>query len=100
MRSVDRVAAIAGVGLEGDRYATGTGHYSATAKVDRARHADRGRGDRGARDGAGIVLRDRRDAAATSTLRGIRLNDLVGRRFRIGAVECEGRAGCASRAST
>ena len=28
MRSVDRVRAIAGVGLEGDRYAIGTGHYS------------------------------------------------------------------------
>ena len=35
MRSVTRVRAIAGVGLEGDRYASGTGHYSADPRTDR-----------------------------------------------------------------
>ena len=35
MRALERVRAIAGVGLEGDRYAVGTGHYSADPKVDR-----------------------------------------------------------------
>ena len=35
MRSVGRVRAIAGVGLEGDRYASGTGHYSDDPRTDR-----------------------------------------------------------------
>src|SRR5262245_33436822 len=35
MRSVDRVRAIAGVGLEGDRYAGGLGQWSPNTKVDR-----------------------------------------------------------------
>jgi MOSC domain-containing protein YiiM len=41
------------------------------------------------RDETGIALTHRESRRNVLT-RGIRLNDLVGRRFRVGAVECEG----------
>src|SRR6267142_873210 len=31
MRATDRIRVLAGIGLEGDRYATGRGHFSSTA---------------------------------------------------------------------
>jgi MOSC domain-containing protein YiiM len=80
--SVGSVRAVAGKGLEGDR------HF----------HPD------GAPRGAAITLVEeevvedaRLPPGATRrqvTVRGVRLNDLVGRRFRVGAVECYGVALC------
>jgi MOSC domain-containing protein YiiM len=83
----DAVTAIAGRGLDGDRYATGVGHYS----------------DGG--DGRALTLIESEVLEALAaggitlapgasrrnvTTSGIRLNDLVGRRFRVGPVECLG----------
>jgi MOSC domain-containing protein YiiM len=75
---VDSVRAVAGKGLEGDR------HFF----------------DRGARPGAALtlieaeVLEDVHLTGAQSrrqvVTRGVRVNDLVGKRFRIGDVECYG----------
>ena len=75
---VDSVHAIAGKGLQGDR------HFF----------------DRGARPGGALtlieaeVLEDARLTGAQSrrqvVVRGVRVNDLVGKRFRIGDVECFG----------
>lgn len=92
MVSLERVRAEAGVGLEGDRYASRAGHWS---DGDADRDADR--------DLTLIEAEVIEDLAATDeivlapgqtrrniTTRGIRLNDLVGRRFRVGDVECEG----------
>jgi MOSC domain-containing protein YiiM len=93
MRSVASVRAIAGVGLEGDRYALATGHYSADRKVDRevtlvaAEELDR------LADLFGIELAPG-ESRRNVTTRGIDVNALVGRRFRIGAVECEGTRLC------
>jgi MOSC domain-containing protein YiiM len=92
MVSLDRVRAEAGVGLEGDRYASRAGHRS---DGDAARDADRDLTlieaevieDLAATDG--IVLAPG-ETRRNVTTRGIRLNDLVGRRFRVGDVECEG----------
>jgi len=93
MRSVDRVRAIAGVGLEGDRYATGAGHYSGDAKVDRDITLIEAEEIEALADRAGIVLGPG-ESRRNVTTRGIRLNELVGRRFRIGAVECLGTRLC------
>jgi MOSC domain-containing protein YiiM len=89
----DRVLAIAGVGLEGDRYATRAGTWSANLGVDRditlveAEVIE----DLAAIDG--IVLAPGQTRRNVTT-RGIRLNDLVGRRFRVGDAVCEGTRLC------
>jgi len=93
MRSVDRVRAIAGVGLEGDRYAAVAGHYSENPAPDRqitliaAEEIER------------LAAEDRIELAPGEsrrnvTTRGIDLPALIGRRFRIGEVECEGTRLC------
>jgi len=93
MRPVDRVLAIAGVGLEGDRYAAELGTYSPDPRSDRqltlveAEEIDA----LAMRDG--IVLAPG-ETRRNVTTRGIRLNDLVGRRFRIGGIEAEGSRLC------
>ena len=47
MQGVAEVRAIAGLGLEGDRYAAQTGSFSAEPKPGRQITLDRGRGHRG-----------------------------------------------------
>jgi MOSC domain-containing protein YiiM len=93
MTAVDRVRAITGVGLEGDRYAARTGHWSPNPGVDRditlieAEVVD----DLAATDG--IILAPG-ETRRNVTTRGIRLNELVGRRFRVGDAVCEGTRLC------
>jgi MOSC domain-containing protein YiiM len=93
MVAVDRVQAIAGVGLEGDRYATRSGQWSENPRVDRditlieAEIID----DLASTDG--IVLAPG-ESRRNVTTRGIRLNELVGRRFRVGEALCEGTRLC------
>jgi MOSC domain-containing protein YiiM len=92
MRIVERVRAIAGIGLEGDRYATRAGHWSANEKVDRqvtliaAEELER-------LAALGIELAPG-ETRRNVTTRGIDLNALVGHRFRIGDVECEATRLC------
>ena len=80
---VDRVDAVAGRGLEGDRYHEGRGTFSGP-----------GRGyeltlvEAEALEAVGLSWELARRNVVT---RGIALNELVGRRFTIGAVECIGR---------
>ena len=93
MRSVDRVGAVAGVGLAGDRYALGTGRYSGDPKVDRDVTLIEAEEIEALAAGAGILLAPG-ETRRNVTTRGIRLNDLVGRRFRIGDIECEGTRLC------
>ena len=91
--AVDRVRAIAGVGLEGDRYAASGGTWSPDPKVNRditlieAEVIE----DLAATDGIQLAPGESRRNVTT---RGIHLNDLVGRRFRVGNVECEGTRLC------
>jgi MOSC domain-containing protein YiiM len=78
LRAVEHVVAVAGKGLEGDR------HFH----------------DEGAPAGQAITLVEAEvveDAGLAPgetrrqvTVRGVRLNDLVGKRFRVGEVECIG----------
>jgi MOSC domain-containing protein YiiM len=93
MRAVGRVGAIAGVGLEGDRYALRTGHYSGDPRIDRDVTLIEAEEIEALAAGSGIALKPG-ETRRNVTTRGIRLNDLVGRRFRIGGVECEGTRLC------
>jgi MOSC domain-containing protein YiiM len=78
LRAVDSVRAVAGKGLESDR------HFRA----------------RGAKPGQALTLVEAENVEAVGlapgetrrqvTTRGVRLNDLVGKRFRVGEVECYG----------
>jgi MOSC domain-containing protein YiiM len=78
LRAVDSVRAVAGQGIDGDR------HFRA----------------RGAKPGQALTLVEAENVEAAGlssgetrrqvTTRGVRLNDLVGRRFRVGEVECYG----------
>ena len=94
MQLLEVAQAVAGRGLEGDRYAAGAGTFSSRG---------------GRRPGYDLTLIDAEVfdelAAAGQTLdfagtrrnvltRGIDVNALVGRRFRIGDVLCEGRRLC------
>jgi MOSC domain-containing protein YiiM len=93
MRPVERVRAIAGVGLEGDRYALRTGRYSGDPMVDRDVTLIEAEEIEALAAGSGIVLAPG-ETRRNVTTRGIRLNELVGRRFRIGGVECVGTRLC------
>jgi MOSC domain-containing protein YiiM len=93
MVAVDRVHAIAGIGLEGDRYASRTGTWTPDPRVDRditlieAEVIE----DLAATDG---ILLEPGETRRNVTTRGIRLNELVGRRFRVGDALCEGTRLC------
>ena len=89
MHAVSRVRAIKGVGLEGDRYATGNGTYSPDPRTDRHITLIEAEQIEALAERDGIVLAPG-ETRRNITTRGIRLNDLVGRRFRVGDVECEG----------
>jgi hypothetical protein len=86
LRPVESVSAIAGHGLDGDRYAGGKGTYSGRPgdheltliEAEVAESVDFAPGE------------SRRNI----TTRGIRLNDLVGKRFRVGGALCEGTRLC------
>jgi hypothetical protein len=81
-RSVERARAVAGRGLEGDRYFEGTGSFS-----DWPGERDLTLIEAEAAEAAGIAPGD---ARRNVVVRGVDLNELVGRRFRVGEVECEG----------
>jgi MOSC domain-containing protein YiiM len=80
---VDEAEALSGRGLDGDRYADGTGTFSAP-----------GRGYQLTLVEAEVLDEIQlawNEARRNIVTRGISLNVLVGRRFRVGRVECIGR---------
>ena len=92
--SVDRVRAIPGVGLEGDRYANGTGSFSKHPQqpdgeltLIQQEHID----DFVKESGVPFAARDARRNIVTT---GIDLNALVGREFSIGEVLIRGLRLC------
>jgi MOSC domain-containing protein YiiM len=93
MRPVDRIRLIARVGLEGDRYATGRGHFSGTPGSGRALTLIEAEVIESLRDTERIVLQPG-EARRNLITRGIALNAFVGHRFRIGSVLCEGMRLC------
>lgn len=93
MRSIERVRAVAGVGLEGDRYAAGLGRFSQNRKLSRALTLIEGEVLDAVRAELGIDLQPG-ESRRNLTTRGIALNPLVGQRFRVGSVLCQGLALC------
>jgi len=73
LRAVDSVRAVAGKGLESDRH-----FHAAGAKPGKALTLV---------EAVGLSPGETRRQVTT---RGVRLNDLVGKRFRVGEVECYG----------
>lgn len=94
MRAVSRIRAIEGVGLEGDRYALGLGYYSGKPPGT-GRHLTLIEGEMidWLRETHGIELKPG-ESRRNLTTRGISLNPLVGKRFRIGSVACVGVRYC------
>lgn len=95
MQSLRQVEALAGQGLTGDRYLTGIGYYSKWPTEPGAREVtlfesevlDLLAAEHGITLSAGEHRRN-------LTTRGVRLDDLLGLRFRIGAVLLEGVKDC------
>lgn len=95
MEPRDSVRAVAGKGLEGDRYAEQRGFFSSTPSpgggreltLTEAEALDALLAEHGIALGPGEHRRN-------VTTRGIRLNELVGRRFSLGDVLCEGARLC------
>jgi ADP-ribose pyrophosphatase YjhB (NUDIX family) len=93
MRSQSRVTARPGGGLGGDRYATGTGYWSNDHKVSRDLTLIEAEAIEAVSAEIGEVIgfaAPRRNIVT----RGVRLNDLVGARFRIGRLVVEGTSLC------
>ncbi|TMA77552.1 MAG: MOSC domain-containing protein [Deltaproteobacteria bacterium] len=93
MRATDRIRALAGIGLEGDRYASGRGHFSKTPGTGRALTLIEAEVLEHLRDSLGIALRPG-EGRRNLTTRGVALNALVGHRFHIGNLLCEGMRLC------
>lgn len=91
--ALERVEAVAGAGLEGDRYRAGIGTFSDLPGTGRHLTLIEAEALAALEREAGIRL----DAAASGrnlVTEGIDLNALVGRRFRVGPVECIGMRLC------
>jgi MOSC domain-containing protein YiiM len=90
---VESIRAVAGRGLEGDRHFLGVGTYSDVHEPGRditlieAEAIERLASEHGIQLGPGESRRN-------VVTRGIGLNDLVGRRFKVGPVECVGTELC------
>jgi MOSC domain-containing protein YiiM len=93
LRSVERMRAVAGQGLEGDRYFKGDGTFYKPAKDGQDLTLIEAEAIEGLSREAGIEL-DPGEARRNVVTRGLALNDLVGRSFRVGEVECIGRRPC------
>jgi MOSC domain-containing protein YiiM len=79
---------IAGQGIDGDRYATGRGHYSAFPDIREVTLIETETLDALARDHAITLLPE--EHRRNLTVEGVPLNHLVGRRFRLGEAVLEG----------
>jgi len=88
MESVDRARVVAGKGLEGDRYHAAAGTWSGPGQYSEITLIERETIEALARDYK-IDLRPG-EARRNFVTRGVSLNHLVGKRFRIGDVEFEG----------
>lgn len=95
MRGRESAVALAGEGLEGDRYRNGVGFYSQTPTTPGAREltliAEEALADVTAETGIPIPLHEHR---RNITTRGIDVDALLGHQFRIGDVLCEGVRAC------
>jgi MOSC domain-containing protein YiiM len=90
---VERARAVAGRGLEGDRYCDERGTFSDRGRNGRDITLIEAEAIEGLARDAGIELSPG-EARRNVLTRGVSLNDLVGKRFKVGEVECLGRRLC------
>jgi MOSC domain-containing protein YiiM len=89
MQELPEARLVAGVGIDGDRYATGKGHYSKLPRADRQVTLIE-------IETLEAIRRDHRipiepqETRRNLTARGVPLNHLVGRRFRVGEAVLHG----------
>jgi len=93
MRGVAEIRAIAGLGLEGDRYATRTGTFSAKPKPGRQITLVEVEAIEALERELGLQLAPG-ETRRNLVTRGVALNHLVGREFRVGAVRLRGHELC------
>jgi MOSC domain-containing protein YiiM len=91
LRLVDEAHAVAGRGLEGDRYSTGDGTFSHLGGTGRHLTLIESEALESLPPEVRIGFTEARRNVLTS---GIDLNSLVGRRFVVGEIECEGMRLC------
>jgi MOSC domain-containing protein YiiM len=89
MEAHDDVRALTGVGLDGDRYALGTGKYSATKVGKRNVTLIEREAIAGAANEYGVEISEQ-ETRRNLVTEGVALNHLVGREFRVGDVLFEG----------
>lgn len=89
----DRVQAVAGAGLEGDRYRSGVGTFSDLPGTGRHLTLIEAEALAALEREHGIRL-DAATSGRNLVTEGVDLNALVGRRFRVGPVECVGMRLC------
>ena len=85
-RSVERIRALAGRGLEGDRYAAGIGTFSERSGKRDVTLIESETLEAYTRE-SGQKL-SAAEARRNLLTQGVRLNDLVGREFQVGVVAC------------
>ncbi len=94
MESRERVPVVAGRGLVGDRYFDGRGYYSqVTPLTGRRLTLIAAEALAALTAETGIVL-EADECRRNLVTRGIDLDALIGKRFRIGAIECYGERPC------
>jgi MOSC domain-containing protein YiiM len=93
MHGVAEVTAIPGVGLEGDRYATKRGSFSAKDKPGRQITLVEAEAIEALEREVGLVL-DPGETRRNLVTRGVALNHLVGRDFSVGGVRLRGHELC------
>ena len=93
MRGVGEVTAVAGVGLEGDRYATRTGSFSAKPKRGRQITLIEAEAIEALERELGLALAPG-DTRRNLVTRGVALNHLVGQEFTVGEVRLCGHELC------
>ena len=89
MRAVDRVRAVAGRGLEGDRYYDATGTYSGKGVKPRQVTLIEAEALEAARRDYALELASC-ETRRNIVVRGVALNHLVGREFRVGGARIRG----------
>lgn len=90
---VPRARALEGLGLEGDRYFNGEGTFYEDGKSGQDLTLIEAEALEALRDEHGIAL-PAEEAGRNVVTRGVDLNALIGKRFRIGTVECYGDRPC------
>jgi len=93
MHGVTEATALAGIGLEGDRYATRTGSFSAKPKPGRQITLIEAEGIEALERELGLALAPGETRRNLIT-RGVALNHLVGRDFTVGKVRLRGHELC------